>query len=167
MEAGRNPWLLNSNEELRRVYGCCCRQWCCVNPAWSQFLNFDPYKNVRGRSRVTGCASKRRGPRQGEALLFPWSSTHAHLAQKKCRQMRGEHFLYPGAVRTPSRVGTGKPAVVDPAEFGVGTGVWGTRALWDPSSGGVSAQRWGSLRIELGHSTAQQVVTILAAKLIG
>lgn len=167
MEAGRNPWLLNSNEALRGLYGCCCRQWCCVNPAWSQFLNFDPYKNVRGRSRVTGCASKRRGPRQGEALLFPWSSTHAHLARKKCRQMRGEHFLYPGAVRTPSQVGTGKPAVVDPAEFGVGTGVRGTRALWDPSSGGVSAQCWGSLRIELGHSTAQQVVTILAAKLIG
>lgn len=105
MEAGRNPWLLNSNEELRGLYGCCCRQWCCVNPACSQFLNFDPYKNVRGRSRVTGCASKRRGPCQGEALLFPWSSTHAHLARKKCRQMRGEHFLYPGAVRTPSQVG--------------------------------------------------------------
>lgn len=44
MEAGRNPWLLNSNEALRGVYGCCCRQWCCVNPAWSQFLILTPTK---------------------------------------------------------------------------------------------------------------------------
>lgn len=142
MEAGKNPWLLNSSEELRGLYGCCYRQRCCVNPAYSQFLNFYPYKNVRDRSRVTGCASEWRGPCQGEALLFPWSSTHAHLVWKKCRQMLGEHLLYPGAVRTPSQVDKGKPAVVDPAGFGVGTGVWGTWALWDPSSGSVSAQCW-------------------------
>lgn len=73
-------------------------------------------------------------PMAGRGVAFPMVEHPCPPSPKEVQADVWRTLPISWAVRTPSQVGTGKPAVVDPAEFGVGTGVRGTRALWDPSS---------------------------------